>query len=139
MPRQQEGVYDITDFIANHPGGTEKILMAAGASVDAYWQLYPQHYTSAAALTALARRRVGTLDPKASSRDAAARRHDSVMSVFGRRAGARLTRAFLRRRRRQRRQQSCQRVIPMPQTRRRRLRCGCTRASPPRQSLRWRC
>lgn len=33
----QDGVYDITDFIANHPGGSEKILLAAGKSVDAFW------------------------------------------------------------------------------------------------------
>ena len=55
----------MTDFVAGHPGGAEKILMAAGGSADAFWRLYPQHYRSAAALQALAQRRVGTLDPKA--------------------------------------------------------------------------
>ena len=61
----QEGVYDVTDFVANHPGGTEKILMASGGAVDAFWQLYPQHYASAAALAVLTRYRVGTLAPQA--------------------------------------------------------------------------
>jgi len=61
----QEGVYDVTDFVAGHPGGAEKIMMAAGAAADAYWRLYPQHSRSAAAMQALAQRRVGTLDPKA--------------------------------------------------------------------------
>lgn len=60
----KEGVYDISDFLANHPGGVEKISLAAGGSVDAYWQLYPQHYTSQAAQAALATRRVGTLAPE---------------------------------------------------------------------------
>eukprot|EP00617_Octactis_speculum_P027459 CAMPEP_0185771048 /NCGR_PEP_ID=MMETSP1174-20130828/62910_1 /TAXON_ID=35687 /ORGANISM="Dictyocha speculum, Strain CCMP1381" /LENGTH=72 /DNA_ID=CAMNT_0028456769 /DNA_START=6 /DNA_END=220 /DNA_ORIENTATION=- len=26
----QDGVYDITEFIANHPGGSDKIRLAAG-------------------------------------------------------------------------------------------------------------
>ena len=55
----------MTDFVAGHPGGAEKLLMAAGGSADAFWRLYPQHYRSAAALAALAQRRIGTLDPKA--------------------------------------------------------------------------
>jgi sulfite oxidase len=39
----QSGVYDITDFIAQHPGG-EKILLAAGGPVDPFWQMYANHY-----------------------------------------------------------------------------------------------
>ena len=30
-------VYDVTDFIANHPGGSEKILLAAGGPVEPHW------------------------------------------------------------------------------------------------------
>ena len=30
-------VYDVTDFIANHPGGQEKILLAAGGAIEEYW------------------------------------------------------------------------------------------------------
>ena len=39
-------VYDITKFIANHPGGSEKIMLAAGQSVDKFWHIYQQHYNS---------------------------------------------------------------------------------------------
>ncbi|VDN05014.1 unnamed protein product [Thelazia callipaeda] len=42
--RMREGVYDITDFVENHPGG-DKILLAAGNSVEPYWQIYQQHRT----------------------------------------------------------------------------------------------
>ena len=30
-------VYDVTDFIKNHPGGSEKILLAAGGPVEPHW------------------------------------------------------------------------------------------------------
>lgn len=30
-------VYDTTDFIANHPGGSEKILLAAGGPIEPHW------------------------------------------------------------------------------------------------------
>lgn len=36
------GVYDITDFIAKHPGG-DKILLGAGGSVEPFWALYAVH------------------------------------------------------------------------------------------------
>jgi cytochrome b involved in lipid metabolism len=36
----KDGVYDITDFVKVHPGGSEKIMMAAGKSVDPYWNIY---------------------------------------------------------------------------------------------------
>ena len=59
----RDGVYDVTDFLANHPGGAEKLLLAAGKAVDAFWQLYPQHLNTPTATAALAVRRVGTLHP----------------------------------------------------------------------------
>ena len=31
------GVYDITDFIEQHPGGAARIMLAAGGSVDSFW------------------------------------------------------------------------------------------------------
>nr|CAD7454698.1 unnamed protein product [Timema tahoe] len=34
-----QGVYDITEFVEQHPGG-EKILMAAGGSLEPFWLLY---------------------------------------------------------------------------------------------------
>jgi sulfite oxidase len=37
-----DGVYDITDFVDEHPGG-DKILMAAGGSLEPFWLLYAVH------------------------------------------------------------------------------------------------
>ncbi|EDO45092.1 predicted protein [Nematostella vectensis] len=37
------GVYDITDFIDGHPGGTSKIILAAGAALEPYWAMYAVH------------------------------------------------------------------------------------------------
>jgi sulfite oxidase len=39
-------VYDVTDFIRNHPGGTEKILSAAGEPLEPYWFHYRMHFAS---------------------------------------------------------------------------------------------
>mmetsp|Transcript_8984 Transcript_8984/g.19105 ORF Transcript_8984/g.19105 Transcript_8984/m.19105 type:complete len:670 (+) Transcript_8984:264-2273(+) len=39
-------VYDVTDFIANHPGGSEKIMLAAGGPIEPHWHLYRQHFAS---------------------------------------------------------------------------------------------
>ncbi|ESN96168.1 hypothetical protein HELRODRAFT_163202 [Helobdella robusta] len=39
----KEGVYDITKFIKQHPGGDEKISMAIGGSVEPFWDLYSIH------------------------------------------------------------------------------------------------
>uniref|UniRef100_A0A7S2MXZ7 sulfite oxidase n=1 Tax=Helicotheca tamesis TaxID=374047 RepID=A0A7S2MXZ7_9STRA len=39
-------VYDVTDFVPNHPGGSEKIMMAAGSAIEPYWYLYRQHFAS---------------------------------------------------------------------------------------------
>ena len=68
----RDGVYDVTDFTANHPGGAEKLLLAAGKAVDAFWQLYPQHLNTPTAVAALAARRVGTLHPDDVAVEAAA-------------------------------------------------------------------
>ncbi|TYZ60279.1 hypothetical protein PybrP1_008510 [[Pythium] brassicae (nom. inval.)] len=38
----RHGVYEISKFIASHPGGT-KILLAAGKSIEPFWQLYAAH------------------------------------------------------------------------------------------------
>lgn len=37
------GVYDITDFIASHPGGSSRISMAAGGALEPFWKLYALH------------------------------------------------------------------------------------------------
>lgn len=41
----KSGVYDITDFISKHPGG-DKILMAAGGSLEPFWELFAVHKTA---------------------------------------------------------------------------------------------
>eukprot|EP00967_Tisochrysis_lutea_P033481 scaffold39848_cov16-Tisochrysis_lutea.AAC.1 len=38
----QDGVYDITDFVEMHPGGSSFIMMAAGGAVDPFWQINVQ-------------------------------------------------------------------------------------------------
>ncbi|MCL4131874.1 UNVERIFIED_CONTAM: hypothetical protein GTU68_049253 [Idotea baltica] len=38
----RHGVYDITDFIQEHPGG-DKIMLGAGGSVEPFWALYAVH------------------------------------------------------------------------------------------------
>jgi sulfite oxidase len=40
----KNGVYDITEFVRQHPGGTERIMMAAGRSIEPFWRLYAQHH-----------------------------------------------------------------------------------------------
>ncbi|VDM77693.1 unnamed protein product, partial [Strongylus vulgaris] len=55
------GVYDVTDFVGLHPGG-EKLLLAAGGSVEPYWALYAQHRTEAV-MEILEELRIGNLDP----------------------------------------------------------------------------
>lgn len=41
----KDGVYDITEFVANHPGGMSRIMMAAGGAIDPFWGMYQQHNT----------------------------------------------------------------------------------------------
>ena len=40
-----ENVYDITEFIESHPGGADRIMLAAGGSIDPFWKMYQQHLT----------------------------------------------------------------------------------------------
>ena len=37
------GVYDITEYLALHPGGTEKISLAGGSSLEPYWAVFANH------------------------------------------------------------------------------------------------
>lgn len=37
-----KGVYNVSDFVASHPGG-EQILLAAGGPLEPFFQLFPQH------------------------------------------------------------------------------------------------
>lgn len=56
-------VYDITKFIVNHPGGQEKISLAAGEAVEPFWKIYRQHYNSQLAPNALKALLIGYLHP----------------------------------------------------------------------------
>jgi len=58
-----DGVYDITKFIPNHPGGHEKILLAAGDDIAPYWKLYQQHFNSSIPMELLESMRIGSLHP----------------------------------------------------------------------------
>ncbi|CAJ1405540.1 unnamed protein product [Effrenium voratum] len=60
----KDGVYDITKFVANHPGGTDKIMLAAGKAIDPFWRIYQQHTGRGNALELLESMRIGDLsDP----------------------------------------------------------------------------
>eukprot|EP01065_Artemidia_motanka_P026749 TRINITY_DN319_c4_g1_i1.p1 TRINITY_DN319_c4_g1~~TRINITY_DN319_c4_g1_i1.p1 ORF type:complete len:559 (+),score=134.35 TRINITY_DN319_c4_g1_i1:93-1769(+) len=58
-----DGVYDITDFVEAHPGG-DRILLAAGASIEPFWQIYQAHRESDITLKLLESMRIGNLDKK---------------------------------------------------------------------------
>ncbi|XP_067634597.1 sulfite oxidase, mitochondrial [Eurosta solidaginis] len=53
------GVYDVTEFIAEHPGG-ENIMLGAGSAIDPFWDIYQQHNTKEI-LTLLEFYRIGNL------------------------------------------------------------------------------
>ena len=79
----KRGVYDVTDWAAQHPGGLANLKMAAGGPVDAYWAHWSVHVQDpSAALPVLEKYRVGRLaedddedddDPYADEPDRAAR------------------------------------------------------------------
>ena len=37
-------VFDITDFYFGHPGGSDRLLMAGGLSMEPFWDIYTEHY-----------------------------------------------------------------------------------------------
>lgn len=55
-------MFDISDFIENHPGGN-KILLAKGKAIDPFWRIYQQHLNSALPLQILRGMQIGILDP----------------------------------------------------------------------------
>lgn len=63
----QGSVYDITDFVASHPGGTSKISLAAGKSLEPFWQLFPFHFSHAQVAALLQGMKVGKLDGNGAS------------------------------------------------------------------------
>ena len=56
----KHGVYDITEFIPYHPGA-EKLLMAAGGSVEPFWRMYAVHLNNTIIYEALEKYRIGNL------------------------------------------------------------------------------
>lgn len=67
----KEGVYDITDFVEQHPGGPSKIIMAAGSSIEPFWTIYANHKTPEI-YTLLESMRIGNIskvDAKSTSQD----------------------------------------------------------------------
>lgn len=55
----KQGVYDITKFVSEHPGG-DQILLAAGSSVEPFWLLYAVH-KNPHVLEILEKMRIGNL------------------------------------------------------------------------------
>ena len=55
-------VYDVTDFIEIHPGGTERISRAAGSALELYWYLHTQHYDTEIPLEILESLIIGRLN-----------------------------------------------------------------------------
>ena len=37
-------VYDVSDFLHGHPGGSERLAMAAGEDLEKFWSIYRLHY-----------------------------------------------------------------------------------------------
>ncbi|CAH1399408.1 unnamed protein product [Nezara viridula] len=56
----KEGVYDISEFVDKHPGG-DKIMMAAGGSVEPFWMIYGVH-KDPHIVSMLEQYRIGNLD-----------------------------------------------------------------------------
>lgn len=57
----KDHVYDITKFIANHPGGKEKIMLAAGGDIAPYWNFYQQHFNTKLPMEILESLKIGKL------------------------------------------------------------------------------
>nr|XP_014278403.1 sulfite oxidase isoform X2 [Halyomorpha halys] len=56
----KDGVYDISEFVDKHPGG-DKIMMAAGGSVEPFWMIYGVH-KNPDVFSMLEKYRIGNLD-----------------------------------------------------------------------------
>ena len=58
-------VYDVTKFVADHPGGRDKIMLAAGGALEPLWRMYPLHTsTSKAEVEGILKQYyIGDLDP----------------------------------------------------------------------------
>ncbi len=68
----KDGVYDITQFMHTHPGGTEKIVLAAGSSIEPYWDVFAAHNTDEVC-EMLEELRIGNVHPSDRGRSSAAK------------------------------------------------------------------
>lgn len=61
----KNGVYDVTKFLSNHPGGQDKLMLAAGKDLTTLWKLgpYQQHFRSPLAFELLEEMKVGQVHP----------------------------------------------------------------------------
>ena len=60
-----DGVYDVTNYLVSHPGGSDRILEAAGGDLSVPWRNTPfqRHLSSPVVSALLKERRIGTLHP----------------------------------------------------------------------------
>ena len=68
------GVYDITEFVKQHPGGAKRIMLAAGKGLEPFWRIYQQHFGEGASTTVaehLTRMRIANLVPGEGDEDLA--------------------------------------------------------------------
>ncbi len=59
----KDGVYDVTKFVEQHPGGMARIMLAAGGAIDPFWAMYQQHNTDQASCSCYVVRVSGSLSP----------------------------------------------------------------------------
>lgn len=57
----KNNVYNITSFIDLHPGGSDKIMLAAGSSVEPYWDKFTIHLNSKLVDSILYPLKIGTI------------------------------------------------------------------------------
>lgn len=38
----RDGVYDVTEWLDQHPGGASRLMLAAGGAIDPFWAMYAQ-------------------------------------------------------------------------------------------------
>ena len=56
-------VYDLTFFYNGHPGGSPRLLMAAGQDLEPYWEVYRQHLRGHV-VDWMEKYRIGSLSPE---------------------------------------------------------------------------
>ncbi|GMH49057.1 hypothetical protein TL16_g11110 [Triparma laevis f. inornata] len=57
------GVYDVTKFVDQHPGGKKNLMMGAGGDITQYWDYWSQHRTHPKARSILSSMKIGVLSP----------------------------------------------------------------------------